>query len=82
MKRATIGAFWSLGINLALYLGILGFTSVARAQGLDWSHTATEWISTVWYWSIWLMAASALLIVVLIAAQIVWAYLPRSWSRS
>ncbi|MBH0025172.1 hypothetical protein [Salinibacterium sp. SWN248] len=82
MKRATIGAFWGLGISLALYLGILGFTSVARTQGHDWSNTATEWMSTVWYWSIWLVATSAILIVVLIAAQIVWAYLPRSSSRS
>ncbi|WP_255528634.1 MULTISPECIES: hypothetical protein [unclassified Salinibacterium] len=32
MKRAIIAAFWSLGINLAFYLGILGFTSVARAR--------------------------------------------------
>ncbi|MBH0055145.1 MULTISPECIES: hypothetical protein [unclassified Salinibacterium] len=81
MKRATIGGFVVLGISLALYLGVLASTSIALAQRSEWSSTASEWVSTIWWWSIWLMGVSAILIAILIAAQIVWAYLPKASSR-
>jgi hypothetical protein len=76
-----MGAFIGLGIGLVLYLGPLGYASIARSQGQAWGDTVSEWMSTVWYSSIWLMAISAILIVVLIVAQIIWAYLPWSSSR-
>ncbi len=84
MKRWIIGTASTLGLSLAVLLGIYAYVEIGRALGEQWSSLdgpGPVWPAIVGFGAIYLIVISAAVLVVLVLVAIARAYLPRAGAR-
>ncbi|QYH35102.1 hypothetical protein [Salinibacterium sp. M195] len=80
MNRATYVASGGLVLSIVLFAAVYITAAIKRSQNAIWNSATSEWALALGAWSVWLILLTAALVVLLLAAQIIWAYLPRLWS--
>jgi len=81
MKRWIAAAAGLLGFSILVFVGVVAYVDIGRSRGEQWSSLdgpEPVWPAVVGFGALYAIPISAIVLVALVVAAILRAYLPRS----